>query len=259
MHYYFCDLRSEQQVNAVADKIRVDVGHPTVIINNAGVARGKTILDSEPGDIRFTFDVNVFAHFWVTRAFLPNMIARDHGMVVTVSSVAAWLTVPNMTDYGASKAAVLAFHEGLTAELKTKYDAPRVRTILALPGHTRTALFDGYDQKTNFSMPAQHPESVAEAVVEKVLGGRSGMVVMPRSAGWAAGLRAFPDWYQVRVRRNGHFFMENFRGRQVIEDVDATLEQRPNQFETSESTVLVSQEQEPEQEQDEDEDEEQKE
>jgi all-trans-retinol dehydrogenase (NAD+) len=56
------------------------------------------------------------------------MVAANHGMIVTVASYAAYITVPNMTDYGASKAAALAFHEGLTAELKTRYQAPKVRT-----------------------------------------------------------------------------------------------------------------------------------
>lgn len=231
VHYYQCDLRSPQSVNAIADQIRADVGHPTVLINNAGVARGKTLLESQPSDVRFTFDVNTFAHFWVVKAFLPHLVSANHGMIVTVSSYASWLTIPNMVDYGASKAAALSFHEGLTAELQTVYDAPRVRTVSVHPGHTSTALFKGYDQKTAFIMPELQPETIAEAIVNQVLSGKSGHVIVPEAGNMLALLRFMPDWYQIRTRAKGASFMKKWNGRQVIADVDTSVE---------DSTVLVS-------------------
>lgn len=206
----------------VAEKIRASVGDPTVLINNAGVARGRTVLDATPDDIRLTFDVNTMAPYWTTKAFLPNMVANNHGMVVTVSSCAAWLSIPNMVDYGASKTAALAFHEGLATELTTRYDATKVRTVIVHPGHTKTALFAGYDQQTDFMMPALEPETVADAVVEQVLTGRSGRVVVPATGTMLAALRTLPDWYSVRMRARAETGMANFSGRQAMEDVDAS-------------------------------------
>lgn len=237
VHHYNCDLRSPASVNAVADQIRSQVGHPTVVINNAGVARGKTILEADPSDVRFTFDVNTFAPFWTTQAFLPHMIKQNHGTIVTVSSYAAWITAPNLVDYGASKAAALAFHEGLTAELTSSYNAPKVRTVAVHPGHTRTPLFQGYDQNTAFIMPEQFPESIAEAVVKKVLSGKSGTVIMPETGGMLPGLRGLPDWYQIRVRAKA-LYMDKWKGRQVIQDVSKSFDEK-SQEATSESTVLV--------------------
>lgn len=46
VHYYKCDITSPATINEVATRIRAEVGAPTVLINNAGVARGKTVLDS---------------------------------------------------------------------------------------------------------------------------------------------------------------------------------------------------------------------
>lgn len=229
----------------VAEKIRAQVGHPTVVINNAGVARGKTVLEAQPSDIRFTFDVNTLAPFWTAKTFLPHMVANNHGMIVTVSSYASWLTIPNMVDYGASKAGALAFHEGLTAELTTRYKAPKVRTVVVHPGHTRTALFEGYDQNTGFLMPQLEPESVADAVVKQVLTGRSGQVVIPGTGMILTALRALPDWYSISLRAKAEVAMTHFRGRQVIEDVGASYNEDDQgsgrgQHDTSESTVLVS-------------------
>lgn len=141
VHYFKCDITSSAQIHAVAEQVRKSVGNPTVLILNAGVARGKSILDSTEKDVRFTFDVNTIAHYLLAKEYLPHLITRNHGMVVTVASLASYVTVPKMVDYGASKAAALSFHEGLSAELATLYAAPRVRTVVINQGYTKTALF----------------------------------------------------------------------------------------------------------------------
>lgn len=92
VHYFKCDITSKQQIAAVAEEVRSQVGHPTVLINNAGVVRGKSIMDSSERDIRFTFEVNALAHFWMVQEFLPSIIEDNHGMVVTVASLTAWVT-----------------------------------------------------------------------------------------------------------------------------------------------------------------------
>lgn len=92
VHYFKCDITNPREIAAVAKEIRSKVGYPTVLINNAGVARGKSILDSSEKDVRFTFDVNTLSHYWMVKEFLPSMIENNHGMVVTVASVASWVT-----------------------------------------------------------------------------------------------------------------------------------------------------------------------
>ncbi|OPB42158.1 short chain dehydrogenase/reductase [Trichoderma guizhouense] len=232
VHHFYCDIRSPANVAAVAEKVVGQIGHPTVVINNAGVVRGKTILDATPEDVRFTFDVNALAPFWVTKAFLPHMVAQNHGMVVTVTSFASWVTVPNLVDYAASKAAAMSFHEGLSAELKTRYNAPKVRTVVVHPGASKTALFTGFNQGAPFLLPSQEPDSIAEAVVKQILSGRSGQVIMPEAGGMLPALRVYPDWHSFRVRSRGQRSMLNYNGRQVIEDPAAP-------FEANDSTVLV--------------------
>lgn len=67
--------------------------------------------------MRFTFDVNTLAHYWLAKEFVGDMAKKNHGMVVTVASYAAFVVAPNMVDYASSKAAAQAFHEGLALEL----------------------------------------------------------------------------------------------------------------------------------------------
>ena len=202
----------------MAAEVRKDVGEPTILINNAGVARGKKILDATEKDVRFTFDVNTLAHYWMAKEFVPSMVARDHGMIVTVASFAAYITAPNMVDYAASKAAALAFHEGLTAELLTCYKAPKVRTVVINQGYTKTPLFNGYNNEASkFLVPSLEPETVAEEIVKKVLAGKSGQVIIPAFGVTLSFLRGLPFWYQNRLRAKQDKLMTNWNGRQVID------------------------------------------
>lgn len=59
------------------------------------------------------FDVNLLSNWHTVKAFLPDMIATNKGHIVTVASTASFIGVPGMTDYTATKAGVLAFHEGI--------------------------------------------------------------------------------------------------------------------------------------------------
>lgn len=190
------------------------------------MVQGRTILDASERDIRFTFDVNTFAHYWTTKEFLPSMVRANHGMVVTVASVAAWVTVPNMVDYAASKAAAHSFHEGLTAELKTRYNAPRVRTVLVNQGYTTTPLFKGYHNDSPFLMPALEPATVAEAIVRQVLSGKSNQLLLPAFANTLPVLAGMPHWYQNRLRSKNQAIMANFSGRKVVEDVDRFYDEK---------------------------------
>lgn len=242
VHYWKCDITSPREIAAVAQDIRSKVGYPTVLINNAGVVRGRSILDSSEKDIRFTFDVNSLAHYWIIKEFLPSLVENNHGMVVTVASVAAWCTVPNMVDYAASKHAALAFHEGLAAELATRYRARKVRTVVVNQGYTRTPLFEGYSNGAPFLMPELEPETVAEAIVRQVLSGKSGQIIRPAFANSLTVLAAMPHWYQYGLRADGHKIMKKWSGRQVVSDLDKFYGDKDKNVEVEDSTVLVPQE-----------------
>lgn len=212
MQYFHCDLASKPSIVSAASSIRASLGDPTVLINNAGCARGKTILDTTESDLRLTFNVNTFSHYFLAQQFLPKMIERNHGMVVTVSSLAGYITAPSMVDYSASKVAAVAFHEGLAAELTTRYNAPKVRTVLMTQGYTRTKLFDG------FSGAGLFPETVAEDIVRAVLRGRSTHLVLPwHFWGIAPKVRGMPMWMQYSLRSGLKNVMAQWKGRQVVQ------------------------------------------
>ncbi|KAI5456678.1 hypothetical protein BGZ63DRAFT_434781 [Mariannaea sp. PMI_226] len=199
-HFYQLDVTSPEQIHRIAQSIRRDVGNPTVLINNAGVASLKTILEEQDEEIRRTFDVNVVAHFFLIREFLPSMIEQNHGHIITIASLASFVTIASNVDYSCSKAAALSLHEGLTQELKYKYNTSKVSTSVVHPIWLRTSMFESAFKTRRFADALIKPNDVAEAIVAHVLKGKSGQLFFPWYHSIASGLRWFPAWFQERIR-----------------------------------------------------------
>lgn len=126
--FYKVDITSPTQIRATAEQVRKDVGHPSILVNNAGVGFNTEIMSQSEQQIRLTYEVNILAHFWLVREFVPDMIKKNHGHVVTIASLASFMVHAGNVDYASTKAAALAFHEGLSQELKARYGAKKVRT-----------------------------------------------------------------------------------------------------------------------------------
>lgn len=126
--FYQTDITSSQEIAETARQIRKDVGNPTVLINNAGISKPVPFLHKTENEIRAAFDVNTISHFLLTKEFLPYMIEKNHGHVVTIASLSSFVAHASSIDYGCTKAAALAFHEGLAQEVKYRYNANKVRT-----------------------------------------------------------------------------------------------------------------------------------
>lgn len=137
MTFYSCDITSRDKVKEVGDQIRGEVGTPTILLNNAGIGRGGTILSVSEKDVRAVMDVNAISHFWTVQEFLPAIIQRNHGHVITIASMASYVVPAGIAAYGMSKAAAMAFHETLTMELLYSYKARKVRTSMVHPNSTR--------------------------------------------------------------------------------------------------------------------------
>lgn len=137
---------------------------PDVLVNNAGVFDLALVHETSAAAFRRTVDVNLVAPFLFVRAFLPAMLARGAGHLVTIGSVADRNPFPENGAYAASKYGARALHEVLRAELR----GTGVRATLVSPGPTDTALWDPHDPdaRPGFTPRAAMlpPEAVADAV-----------------------------------------------------------------------------------------------
>ncbi|KAI0638346.1 retinal short-chain dehydrogenase/reductase [Trametes polyzona] len=196
--YYKCDVSKWEEVEAVAKTIVEELGHPTMLINNAGVVQGKTILDLTPEDIKQTFSVNTLAHFWTLKAFLPEMIKQKSGHIVNVASAAGMVGMARLTDYTASKAALITLHESLRYELDHVLNAKEVRTTLVIPGHIMTPLFSSARHPKSFFykffFPSLPPVDVAKAIIAALDEQHSRVLYMPFYVHFVPLLHLFPSF-----------------------------------------------------------------
>lgn len=204
INFYECDVSDWTQVSTVAKQIKKELGAPTVIVNNAGVVQGKLIVDLTEEDVKQTFNVNVVAQFNVLRAFLPDIIEAKIGHVVTVSSLLGRTGCAQVSDYAASKAALISLHECLRQELDYRHHVPLVRTTLLTTGLVQTPMFSGQRPLRenammpgwlfDFAMPALPPHAVVKEIIKAIDLQESRDIVLPELAKTALLMPILPYW-----------------------------------------------------------------
>lgn len=115
---YICDVTNRDAVLSTANDIRRDVGHVSVIVNNAGIMPCHPLDKTTHEEIRKMFDVNTLAHFWIFEAFLPHMKQKNRGHLISISSIAGIIGSSNVVPYSATKFAVRGMMEALYEELR---------------------------------------------------------------------------------------------------------------------------------------------
>ena len=201
MHFFKCDITVKENVNAIAAEIKNTLGAPSILCNNAGIAHAHTILETTPDYLKKLFDINLFCHFYTIQAFLPDMIAAKKGHIVSTCSMSSFLCPAGLVDYAATKAAVMAMHEGLCAELKYRYNAPFIRTTTVHPTYVRTPLTGSWEKSLENTKALQlTPEYVGGEIVKGILSGSSSQIILPRALAFTSALRALPWWFQEIAR-----------------------------------------------------------
>ena len=199
--FYQCDITSPQQITDIANRIRSEIGEPSILINNAGIGVSNTILESTPETLRKIFDVNVISQWHLIRAFLPDMIKAKKGHILTIASLASFVGVPHMVDYCATKAAVLALHEGLSQELKYIYNCPQVKTSIFHPTYAKTPLVTAWESELRRNgVEILDPQAIADAIIKQTISGKGGQIFVPERLSPSAAIRGLPTWLQVVIR-----------------------------------------------------------
>jgi all-trans-retinol dehydrogenase (NAD+) len=171
------DVSDRDAVYAQAQALTRELGPLDILINNAGVVSGKTFLETPDEKIISTVNINILSHFWTVKAFLPSMIERNTGHIVTIASAAGLIGVRGLGDYCASKFAVFGFDESLRMELRRLKS--RVKTTVVCPFFIDTGMFTGVKTRFPLLLPILKPDYAAGRIVKAVLKGYK-RLIMPR-------------------------------------------------------------------------------
>jgi len=129
------DITDKAAVSQLPGSVIKEHGTVDGLINCAGIIQPFVrVNDLAYETIDRVMNVNFYGTLYMTKSFLPHLLERPEAHIVNVSSMGGFLPVPGQSVYGASKAAVKLFTEGLYAEL---LDTP-VRVSVVFPGATNT-------------------------------------------------------------------------------------------------------------------------
>jgi len=118
VHTLQFDVRNNNQVQKAINSLPEDFKNIDVLINNAGNAHGlQPIQTGSIEDWDAMIDGNVKGLLYVSKAIIPNMVARNSGFIVNIGSIAAKQVYPNGNVYCASKYAVDAINKGMRIDL----------------------------------------------------------------------------------------------------------------------------------------------
>lgn len=144
------------------------------LINNAGIVQPfKPVNELTFDEINRVIDVNFFGTVYLTKAFLPVFLQRPVAHIVNVSSMGGFIPFPGQTVYGAAKAAVKLFTEGLYAELKdtavhvTVVHPGAIATNIMTNSGLDTPRVDPASQQASMALPASEAAKIMIRAIER--------------------------------------------------------------------------------------------
>lgn len=150
----------------VGELLQVTGGYtPDILVNAAGRFALAPVAETDPQVFDELLAVNLRGPFLLIRAFLPGMLERGSGDIVTMGSVAGRHAFPHNGAYSASKFGLRGLHAVLDTELR----GSGVRATLVEPAATDTPLWDTVDFSRNPGLPAREAMLSAAAVADTVV------------------------------------------------------------------------------------------
>lgn len=159
-----CDVSDEAMVAAAIDELAARLGPPTVLVNNAGVLKDRTLSKMTLDDWNTVVDVNLKSVFLTCRAVAPFMREARWGRIVNLSSIAA-LGVFGESNYSAAKAGV----QGLTKTLAIELGPHGITANVVAPGFIVTEMTRGVAASARMTM-----EELSQLMLRDIVVGRTG-------------------------------------------------------------------------------------
>lgn len=158
------DVRDSTAMRRAASALIACHGLPDIVIANAGISAGTlTELAEDEQAFRDIFDINVIGMMNTFQPYVAAMRERGHGVLVGIASVAGYRGLPGATAYSASKAAAIAYLEGLRVELRSS----GITVITICPGYIATAMTAGNPYRMPFIMSAETAAEKIAAIIAR--------------------------------------------------------------------------------------------
>ena len=162
--YAIADVSDMSAVNAAVASLTKELGAIDILINNAGIAAFGGFLELTPTQWEQIIQVNLMGAYYVTRAVLPEMIARKTGDIINIASTAGQRGAPATSAYSASKFGLLGLTESLMLEVRKH----NIRVSALTPSTIATDMAKDLQLTDGNPEKVLQPEDLAELVVAQL-------------------------------------------------------------------------------------------
>jgi NADP-dependent 3-hydroxy acid dehydrogenase YdfG len=202
------DVASREAVFGHASEVVERFGTVSLVVNNAGVALAKDVLDTSIEDYEWIMGINFWGVLYGSKAFLPHLIASGEGHLVNISSVFGIFSVPGQSGYNAAKFAVRGFTEALRQEMLVAghpvgvscVHPGGIRTNIAKSARTDQGTPEELDEAFQ-RMARTMPETAARTILRGVERRRARILIGPDAYLLDGMTRALGSAYQGLVWR----------------------------------------------------------
>jgi short-subunit dehydrogenase len=185
--------RTDDWVEAL-EEARRNFGKVDVLINNAGVMHTGFLMDQTDEAIREMMEVNFWGVACGLRAGMRFFQTQGYGHLVTIGSMASFISLKGQSFYSATKHAVRSLHYGLAQEV----DDPLIQFSIIHPGSVETAMLAkqvGEEAAVlSFAEKTLHPETIAKAVLQAAENGRREIIIPPFKGFFSRLVGVFPGF-----------------------------------------------------------------
>jgi NAD(P)-dependent dehydrogenase (short-subunit alcohol dehydrogenase family) len=199
------DVASDEAMASLHERIVTEWGGLDVLINNAGIASGGSMVETTMAEWRRILEVDLLSVVRGCRLFLPGMIEAGRGQILSTASFAGLAGAPGIMSYGVAKAGVVALSEQLRAEVQRK----GIRVSVICPSFFRTNLCDNAIGSEKLRATVRHlmdtsPDTL-DGVADKVFAAaeRGEFMIIPTKREplrWRL-KRWFPEFYFRQLQR----------------------------------------------------------
>ncbi len=141
-YYEKGDVSNYDEVKEAIENLIKKMGKIDVFINNAGVSRIKEFEKLKAHQIELLTDINLKGVIFCSHIILPHFIKNNGGIILNTSSVGGLFPYPTNIIYGATKAGVNLFTQGLAAEMKLYENKKNITTHSIMPGPVDTPMYN---------------------------------------------------------------------------------------------------------------------
>lgn len=163
--YAAIDISSQEEVEQAVKNLTQELGSVDILINNAGIGSFAKLLDMDPQDWKKIIDVNLMGTYYMTRAVLPQLIEKNGGDIINISSTNGLNGAATSSAYSASKFGVIGLTESLAQEVRRN----NIRVTALTPSTVATELAINTNLiAENNDEKYMQPEDIAEIIVAQL-------------------------------------------------------------------------------------------